>query len=259
MNRRRFFLRFMTSGAAAGLALSIDTSRAQMAGGLAGGLGINTNLGPPTTAQGGAGGPPQKLFRLVDIPNASQTVYEIFEFGCPYCRKVNAEVEQWGRTLPHGWTFRQIPALVGPAFVPMSVIYLAVTEIDPNAVPAFMSRSFALVQDHHRPLSSYKTYITAASDVGISLARLKAAAMSSRNKKALFRARSIATGADIRVTPSLVIDGRFAIDPNNADGNYGLFFQLADGLISHAETDPLDQSVPSPAAAPGSITTAPGQ
>lgn len=254
VGRRGFNTLFLAPGLTAAAAATIVPIGRALAQTAMSGLDVSGGLGPSTSSSPTGGGGHTKLFRLVAIPHAGQTVYEVFEFGCPYCRQVNAQVEQWGRTLPHGWTFEQIPALVGPAFLPMTVIYMAVVAVDPNAVPAFMSKSFALVQDQHQPLSSYKTYIEAAHDVGIDLARLKVAATSPRNKAAVLRARAIAAGADIRVTPSLVIDGRFAIDPNNADGNYGLFFQLADGLISQAETNPSNpinssSSMPAPSSA----------
>jgi thiol:disulfide interchange protein DsbA len=39
--------------------------------------------------------------------------------------------------------------------------------------------------------------------------------------------------AGIRRTPSLIICGRYVINPGSVQGNYSMFFQLANALASH--------------------------
>lgn len=205
--------------------------------------------------QGSAIAPP---FRIVEITSLQSEVVEIFEFGCPYCRALNDDLRRWGSTLPPGWAFNQMPALVGPTFFNMSLAFLAEQQADLTGLPAFMSHCFSLVQDQKLAIDDLKTYVTAAELTGTDLGRFRQALEDPRNKATLMNFARINQEAQITATPSLIINGRYVITPNDTNGNYGLFFNLADGLISQSITNGPD-TPPSPGVPDASSTTAQAQ
>lgn len=171
-------------------------------------------------------------YRIVNIPQFKNTVIEIFEFGCPYCRALNNQLVQWGETLPRGWTFVQIPALVSQQYYVMSLAYLAEKEADPNGLQAFMTHCFSLIQDQGYNIADVKTYMKAASLTGTNLSDFYNAFINTKNKSTLAEIVRLNSQAAIVDTPSLIINGEFLVTPNDTNGNYGLFISLANGLVS---------------------------
>ncbi len=160
------------------------------------------------------------------------SVIEIFEYGCPYCRKLNSTLRHWGSSLPASVSFSQIPALIGKPYIPMTLATFAVETIAPSRLGLFERNSFQIIQGQGKPINDVDAYLAAAAQSGISP---KALAQAVHQPRVMDMARNDLTLMRIlhlRHTPSLLICGRYLIDPGNVGGNYSLFIQLANGLVS---------------------------
>jgi thiol:disulfide interchange protein DsbA len=177
-------------------------------------------------------------YRLVDIgPGYRTTVVEAMEFGCPYCRALNDGLMSWSATLPAGWHFIQMPTVTDVSYVPMAQSYFSAVLVSPSNTLNFEDAAFALIQDDHQPLNSLITYAHAASSAGIQAEAYVHALTSAPVKKEVFEDVRVMQRAGIQATPTLILCGKYAITPSDTNGNYSMFIQLANGLISQCIRD----------------------
>ncbi len=160
------------------------------------------------------------------------TVAEVFEYGCPYCLHLNGTLRSWGRTLPKGYTFTQMPALIAPTYLDMTLATFAIEGYEPAKLGAFEKYSFLLVQGYHEPINKPAVYIAAAMKAGIP-AKEFVQQVHSQKTDSLTRLDYILMRATlIHQTPTLVICGKYEINPSMVHGNYSVFLELANGLVS---------------------------
>jgi len=165
------------------------------------------------------------------------SVIEVFEYGCPYCRKLNTTLRHWGSSLPSSVTFSQIPSLIGKPYIPMTLATFAVETMAPTKLGAFERYAFQIIQDDGKPIDDVNSYLAAAAQAGI---QPKLLAQAVHQPQVMDMARNDLTLMRIlhlRHTPSLLICGRYLIDPGNVGGNYSFFLQLANGLVSKCLSD----------------------
>ncbi|OFC62197.1 disulfide bond formation protein DsbA [Acidithiobacillus caldus] len=185
-----------------------------------------------------SGVPTFKPYRRIHLgPAYENTVIEAMAYECPYCRELNTAMFQWARTLPKTIHFVQMPAVVGLSWVPQGQAYFAVMASDPSAIRRFDEAAFAEVQDRHLPFSSPKTYLQAAKDAGLNLRSYYDAAMDPQVHQLVLKDIKVMAKVHVRKTPTLIICGRYAINPGGVQGNYGVFFELADALVSRCLTE----------------------
>lgn len=176
--------------------------------------------------------PQFRPYRSVHIPGLQNTVIEAMVYECPYCRALNSEVLQWARTLPGSIHFEQMPAAIGKPWLPMTQAYFAVAGYDPGLLPQFDVAAFHLVQDEHQPYWSKATYRVAAEDVGVPASVYRIGLTLHPVINMVVKDARIMARARIRKTPSLIVCGRYVINPGDVQGNYSYFFQLANALVS---------------------------
>ncbi len=176
-----------------------------------------------------------KPYREVQLPenlHLDKTVIEVFEYGCPYCRQMNAAMLNWGKSIPDGYRFTQMPALNADKYFPMTMATFGVYETDPGKLVSFEENAFSLVQTYKKPLDAPVVYLTAAHEAGIDVAALIQSINSPTVKALTAEDAEIMKITQITRTPSLIICGKYVIDPSNTKGNASMFIQLANGLLS---------------------------
>lgn len=200
-------------------------------------LGLAALFSPLLASAQTAPAQPQP-YRLVDIGQGyRKTVVEAMEFGCPYCRALNDGLMSWSATLPAGWHFIQMPTVTDVSYIPMAQSFFSAALVAPRDTLNFEDAAFALIQDDHQPLNSLMTYAHAASSAGIQAGAYVHALTSSPVKKEVFEDVRVMQRARIEATPTLILCGKYAITPSDTNGNYSMFIQLANGLISQCIRD----------------------
>jgi thiol:disulfide interchange protein DsbA len=186
----------------------------------------STIMGPTTT---------KTPWETVHIPAAfhlRHTVVEVFEYGCPYCRALNGALRRWGRSLPVKYQFAQMPALLTNQFFPMTLSTFGIEVAQPQKLGAFEYAAFDLIQTYKKPIDAPDTYFVAAAKAGITPKQFMT---DIRNPEVIGMAHmdyQIMKITGIHQTPTLIICGRYAISPADVKGNYGMFIQLANALVS---------------------------
>lgn len=181
---------------------------------------------------------PYKPYRTVNLgPRYDHVVIEAMVYECPYCRQLNDPTLQWAKTLPAGIHFAQMPAVVGQNWIPMGQAYFSVAAMDPQALQSFDDEAFGMVQDQHESFSDPRTYAQAAKDIGLNIRSYIQAAGDPEVHKLVLDDIKIMARAKIRQTPSLIICGKYVITPGSVQGNYGMYFEMANALVSRCLTE----------------------
>lgn len=175
-------------------------------------------------------------YRHIQIPKLNGSVIEAMVYECPYCRALNTQILRWAKTLPGTIHFEQMPAAVGKSWIPMTQAYFAVAGYNPALLPEFDQAAFHLVQDEHQPYWSRATYRVAAEDVGVPVQTYAAGLSMKPVVNLVVQDVKIMAKARIRKTPSLIICGRYVLNPGDVQGNYSYFFELANALVSRCIT-----------------------
>ncbi len=177
--------------------------------------------------------PSFRPYRRVHLnPVYHSTVIEAMVYECPYCKKLDAAMWHWKATLPASVHFEQMPAVVGNGWIPMAQSYFAAAAVDPAALHRFDHLAFSLVQGGGRSFQDPKTYAIAAQEAGINPVYYSAAMANPLVQKLVLADMRVMAKAHVLKTPTLIICGRYTIDPGDVQSNYGMFFRLADALVS---------------------------
>lgn len=149
-----------------------------------------------------------------------------FSFSCPHCRSYDGILNAWGESLPKGYLeLEKLPAVVDQESMAGAVAFYAYQKaVKGNAqmVNEFINRAFYLIQDEKRSPLDPETWRKA----GAVVVDPKSV------KNLVIRSAEKIDSYNIDKTPSLIIGGKYIINPNDAAGREDLFIQLANGISS---------------------------
>lgn len=149
-----------------------------------------------------------------------------FSFTCPYCRNYDGLVSSWGDTLPSDFlSFERLPIVVDKESMMGATAYYAFAKAvkgDKRLIDGFVNRAFSIIQDERKSPLDPETWRKAGA-VMIDANSVKSQVINAAEKVASYQ---------IEKTPSLIIGGKYMINPNDAAGKEDLFIQLANGVSS---------------------------
>jgi len=169
---------------------------------------------------------------IAQNPAFRHAVAEILEWSCPYCRQINDGAIQWGRSLPKGWVFVQLPVLSTEKSMRAAALFAGMQQIAGRKLSAFDDALFSLVQDHAADPDDPRTLIQAAESAGLSVRDFRRDNTKADIMKTLREWLDLEKAARPQRTPTFVVAGRYVTDVSMTAGRYDLLFQLLSGLVS---------------------------
>lgn len=153
-------------------------------------------------------------------------------FTCPVCQAYHGLISHWGSTLPKGWGFEFVPVVVPERDSVLAArSFYAVRNKRPERLNDFMLASFTAIQQQGKDPRNEGTWVQILRDLRIT--GIEDAWRDVPEKQVLAPLEKLVK-YKINATPSLVIDGRYIITPDNTNGDHSLFIQLANGMVSKA-------------------------
>ncbi len=166
-------------------------------------------------------------------PEDKRKILYFFGFDCTFCMQNDLYFWQWGLSLPKDVDFEPIPIIPsGDNYITMARGYYAAKAAGPTRIAHFMSGAYSTLQLSQQDPNAFETYKRIAEDAGIDGAAFEKAWNGSTTMNALIAARKRFTHYQPDTTPSLLLNGQYLISPDLTNGDYSLFFQLANGLLS---------------------------
>lgn len=164
-----------------------------------------------------------------------------FKYDCPFCREYHSMLASWGQTLPAGYTLEFVPVLeAGPdghamkkSMTPFS-LYEALERVHgvgASNLLAFSNRAYAIEQDGiMKPDGDAAEWQAAVLVAGVSGQDIIAASQfSDKNIPAMIERQA---HYQLKETPTLVICGKYEVNPGTTNGDHVLFQQLINGVMS---------------------------
>ena len=160
-------------------------------------------------------------------------VLEFFSYGCIHCYKLHPFAKQWAAKAPADVVFKRIPVTFDrPQMRPMAKLFytLEVT----GDLAKFDDAAFAAVHDQKINLATDESVIKWATAQGIDTKKFTEAYNSFGVQNKVARGEQLTKSYRVQGTPSVYVDGRFAVRNEGVQGGYGDIFQITDKLVGMA-------------------------
>lgn len=169
-------------------------------------------------------------YQMVNIPADRNTVRLFISFDCSYSMDSFETFTQWGKTLPRSIRFEIDQVASAPENLSFAVIWNAVKKVaTPKEQYAFAQYFFAYVKSQKVAPTDPSFYAKLFKENKIPNLAL---AVKATTKADLLAQIKRTEQYQLTNTPSLGIGGRYSVSPKDTNGDYGLFMELANGLVS---------------------------
>lgn len=184
-------------------------------------------------------GVPQPITDTTPFANGDENkVIVFFKFSCPVCRNYHMSLDAWGRTLPKPFSVQFYPVLetnasgdISQDSLRGSMYFWTVERAGTRQQrSSFADAAYSINQDTHEQ-GSQEAWLRASID-STNITKSSFLTAWNNEQRGWAGRADRQTHYNPRVTPTLVICGKWMISPDSTNGNQELFFQLANGLIS---------------------------
>lgn len=167
------------------------------------------------------------------VAEDAEKVLYFFAFDCAFCLRNDTYFWTWGTSLPAPIVFEPIPVIAnGAKEILMARAYYAAKLAQPVRIAYFMQETYLALQLAAQDPEQLATYLACARKAGIDGDAFEKAWKSQASMRELILARRRFAHYQPDATPALVMNGAYLIGPDVTAGDYELFFQLANGLLS---------------------------
>lgn len=140
-------------------------------------------------------------------PGERVEVIEFFFYGCNTCYRLEPVLQQWVTRRESQIDFSLVPALRRNAWVPLSDFFFTLYSL--GVLPKLHDRVYVAIHEQGRRLSSRSEQLRWMSEQGVDATAFETALDADATKTATQQARDATIAYGIRVTPSIVVDGRY--------------------------------------------------
>jgi thiol:disulfide interchange protein DsbA len=172
-----------------------------------------------------------KHYKKVPNPKSgqSQTVTELFYYGCSHCYDLEDSVHEWLETKPKSVTFERMPAVLdNPNWVFMAHVFYTAKML--GIEEAFHRPYFEAIHRDRKQVFSVEALAQFVKPMGIDPADYKAMFDSFQVKSAVSKARQATNDFGINGVPAMVINGQWLTDVPMA-GSHENLWQVVDTLL----------------------------
>ena len=164
-------------------------------------------------------------------PGEQVEVIEFFFYGCDTCYRLEPVLQEWVNRWGSQIDFRLIPALRRTAWVPLSDLFFTLYSL--GVLPQLHDRVYVAIHEQGRRLSSRSEQVRWMSEQGVDATAFESALDSDATVTATRQARDATIAYGIRVTPSIVVDGRY-LTTGDMIGKASRVSQVLDQLLAMA-------------------------
>lgn len=161
-------------------------------------------------------------------------VAEIFWYGCPHCFAFEPVLQPWVDQLPESVNFVRVPAAFGPVWETHARAFYAAQVL--GVEDKLHQDLFKAIHEEGKPLDSEDALAGFFADHGVAEDEFRDAYNSFTVQTRIDQAMKLLRGYGITSVPTLVIDGRYWVNPGLTDGFEGMI-DVTEYLIEKARTE----------------------
>jgi len=164
-------------------------------------------------------------------PNRVEVV-ELFWYGCPHCHRFQPFVERWLKTKPDNVNWVRLPAILRDSWTLHAKAFYTAEELGVldkthealfNAIHNLKNRS--LITDEQKLFEFY-------AEQGVDITEFRKVFNSFSTDSKVRRARLMTQRYGTEGTPSVIVNGKYRVDPGMAQGDFGTMIRIMDFLIN---------------------------
>lgn len=170
-----------------------------------------------------------------DMPDDQISVTEVFWYGCPHCYDLEEPLESWVEDLPEDVGFERLPATMGGTWMKHAAVFYAAKDVGIFS-EAFHRDFFDAIHQDGQRLTDNDDIADFFSEYGADRDETIASLDSFGVKSQLNQATARMKGYELMGVPALVVDGRYVITPQSAQGLSNMI-EVAEALVEQTRQE----------------------
>jgi len=156
-------------------------------------------------------------------------VVELFWYGCPHCYRFQPYVERWLKDKPTDVEYRRMPAILGENWALLAKAYYTAEAL--GITERIHQPLFDAIHAQKRRMDSEEQIMEFFAEQGVSNDDFRKTFNSFWVDTKVRSAREMTHSYQAQATPSMVINGKYILNPDNTGGNFNTMMKIVDYLI----------------------------
>lgn len=165
-----------------------------------------------------------------EAPNGKVEVVEMFWYGCPHCFRFQPYMERWAKNLPADVEYRRMPAILGENWAFLAKAYYTAEAL--GITERVHRPLFDAIHAQKRRMDSEERLQEFFVEQGVSKEDFKKTFNSFWVDAKVRNAAEMSRRYQTQATPSVVINGKYIVNPDNTHGNFNTMIKVMDYLIA---------------------------
>ncbi|MEJ2572519.1 MAG: thiol:disulfide interchange protein DsbA/DsbL [Gammaproteobacteria bacterium] len=156
-------------------------------------------------------------------------VVELFWYGCPHCYRFQPYMARWLKHKPADVVYRRMPAILRPNWALLARAFYTAQAL--GIADRIHQPLFDAIHAEKRRMDSETDLMKFFAEQGISNDEFKKTFHSFTVEAKVNRAREMSRRYQAEATPSVVVDGKYILNPDNSNGNFNTMIKIMNYLI----------------------------
>jgi len=164
-----------------------------------------------------------------EAPKGKIEVVELFWYGCPHCFRFQPYIERWAKDLPADVVYRRMPAILGPNWELLARAYYTAEAL--GITNSIHRPLFDAIHAQKRRMDSEERLQAFFAEQGVNKDDFTKAFNSFWVDTKVRNALEMSRRYQAQATPSVVINGKYILNPDNTQGNFNTMIKVMNFLI----------------------------
>ena len=156
-------------------------------------------------------------------------VVELFWYHCPHCYRFQPYIQRWLKNKPDDVLYRRMPAILGENWALLARAYYTAQAL--GIVDRIHEPLFDAIHAEKRRMDNEDEIMAFFAEHGVSNDEFRKTFHSFTVDAKVRRALEMSRRYQAEATPSLVINGKYILNPDNSDGNFNTMIKIMNYLI----------------------------
>ena len=156
-------------------------------------------------------------------------VVELFWYGCPHCYRFQPYMARWLKNKPADVVYRRMPAILGEHWALLARAFYTAEAL--GIADRIHQPLFDAIHAEKRRMDSEDAIMAFFAEHGVSNDEFRKTFNSFAVNAKVNRAREMSRRYQAQATPSVVINGKYILNPDNSNGNFNTMIKIMDYLI----------------------------
>ena len=161
--------------------------------------------------------------------NGKIEVVELFWYGCPHCYRFQPYITRWAKNKPADVVYRRMPAILGEHWALLARAFYTAEAL--GITDRIHQPLFDAIHAEKRRMDSEDAIMAFFAEHGVSNDAFRKTFNSFAINAKVNRAREMSRRYQAQATPSVVINGKYILNPDNSNGNFNTMIKIMDYLI----------------------------